>query len=256
MSWTGFKKAVSRATTSVMQSTGNVEKTVDPKFNQEEARYKSLENKVENLYKESRHYNDAARTLCSSQLALAESVVKFYEQGTPISQAASRYKDTAQNIQDNSFHTLNANFDSTVLTPLGKFIGLFPFFTESIRKRNRKLIDYDGTRSKVRKFNERPPDDRTKIDRANEENEYAKQQYEFFNDQLLAEIPKVVEIRGQYVEACFEALVKSQYNFNQDVFISLQSLQQYFPDGQTTTNEGEIEDILQQMRELAICGNH
>lgn len=253
MSWSGFKKAVSRATTSVMQSAGSVEKTVDPDFVREEARYRSLENKVENLYKESRNYLTAARTMATAQIDISEAVTKFYEPGTPVAEASDRYHTASQSIKDTSLATLNTNFEATVMDPLGKFIAVFPHFNDVIKKRNRKLLDYDATRTKVRKLNERPGEDRTKVDRANQENDFAKSQYDYFNNQLLSEIPKAVELRPQYIEACFEALVKSQFLFNQSVYASLNGIQSYFPE---TVTEGEAEATLQQMRELAICGNH
>ncbi len=59
MSWNGFVKAVSRAKTSVMQSAGAAEKTIDKQYQDEEARVKQLEKRINSLYEEASGYLDA-----------------------------------------------------------------------------------------------------------------------------------------------------------------------------------------------------
>jgi hypothetical protein len=61
MSWGGFKKSINRAGTSIMQKTGQVDKTVDSDFQDEVARYKQLEKETQNLQKEAKGYLDAIR---------------------------------------------------------------------------------------------------------------------------------------------------------------------------------------------------
>ena len=39
----------------------------------------------------------------------------------------------------------------------------FPVINEHINKRNKKLLDYDAARSKVRKLTDKPSDDPTKL---------------------------------------------------------------------------------------------
>ena len=54
-------------------------------------------------------------------------------------------------------------FRTTVLDPLGKMNAYFPVINEHISKRNKKLLDYDAARSKVRKLTDKPSDDPTKL---------------------------------------------------------------------------------------------
>jgi amphiphysin len=65
----------------------------------------------------------------------------------------------------------------------------------AIEKRNHKMIDYDSTRSKVRKMVEKPSDDTGKLPRAQAEHDEAREIYELLNDQLIAELPQLVELR-------------------------------------------------------------
>lgn len=77
--------------------------------------------------------------------------------------------------------------------------------------------------------------------------------YESLNNQLCTELPKLIDLRVPYIDPTFEALVKIQLKFSQESYESLNSLQDYFP-----PNEGPVDNkldaVLQQMRDLAICG--
>ena len=61
MSWGGFKKSINRAGTSILQKTGQVDRTVDAEFQDEVARFKQLEKETLLLQKEAKGYLDAIR---------------------------------------------------------------------------------------------------------------------------------------------------------------------------------------------------
>lgn len=62
MSWRGFQKVVNRAGTGIMMKTGQVERTVDSEFSEEESKYKVLEKECGVLQKEAKAYLDAMRS--------------------------------------------------------------------------------------------------------------------------------------------------------------------------------------------------
>lgn len=59
-------------------------------------------------------------------------------------------------IQDETFRT-------TVLDPLGKLVAVFPEFNEAMKKRERKMLDYDRARSAVKKLVDSPSSDPTRL---------------------------------------------------------------------------------------------
>lgn len=61
MSWSGFKKSINRAGTGIMMKTGQVERTVDPEFADEESKYRQLEKEAASLQKETKAYLDSMR---------------------------------------------------------------------------------------------------------------------------------------------------------------------------------------------------
>jgi hypothetical protein len=57
------------------------------------------------------------------------------------------------------------------------------------------MIDYDAARAKVKKLVEKPSDDTTKLPRAQQEHDEAKDIFNLLNDQLIAELPLLVDLR-------------------------------------------------------------
>lgn len=64
MSWGGFKKSINRAGTTILQKTGQVDRTVDSEFQDEVARFKQMEKETLALQKEAKAYLDAIRCEC------------------------------------------------------------------------------------------------------------------------------------------------------------------------------------------------
>jgi amphiphysin len=84
----------------------------------------------------------------------------------------------------------------------------------------------------------------------------ARDTYETINRQLITEIPKLIDLRVAYLHPSFEALVKSQLQFNEDAFYALDSIGKSFPSGTSggmASLEGQVEASLQKMKELTIC---
>lgn len=83
----------------------------------------------------------------------------------------------------------------TLLEPLSRFVSLYPDIHEAIKRRNNKLLDYDRLRTQVKKMADKPSDDASKLPRLEAQSSDARDQYETVNQQLLDEIPKLVDVR-------------------------------------------------------------
>lgn len=57
------------------------------------------------------------------------------------------------------------------------------------------MTDYDAARAKVKKLVEKPADDTTRLPRAQAEHDEAKDIFTMMNDQLIAELPLLVDLR-------------------------------------------------------------
>ncbi|KAI8804000.1 hypothetical protein BJ742DRAFT_826799 [Cladochytrium replicatum] len=273
MSWSGFKKAVNRAATTVMQSTGAVEKTIDRDFEEEERRFKNFEGKVERLHKEAKGYLDSVRAMTLAQRQIAETVDLFYDNDAPpaLTQSVMHYRDAISKLDDEVRTELDEVYRTAVLDPLGKMVGTFPDVNEAIKKRQKKLLDYDRARSSVRRLVEKPSDDTQKLPKAEQEANQVREIYENLNNQLLTEIPKLIDLRVPFLDPSFEALAKSQLRFNEQAFKRLDVIRGDFANSLGVDGSGDVESAAAQadrrlegnteaalaaMRELTICGSH
>jgi bridging integrator 3 len=59
----------------------------------------------------------------------------------------------------------DAPYRATVLEPIGKLCSYNSEVNNAISKRNKKALDYDAARSKVKKLVDKPSDDTTKLPR-------------------------------------------------------------------------------------------
>jgi DNA repair ATPase RecN len=103
MSWSSFKKSVSRSTTQIMQKAGAVDKTVDRSFDEEEKRIRNLQSKVEKLQKEAKGYLSALKAVTSAQVRIAETIEQLYESSNDDRNlAGSRYKSAILQFDNES----------------------------------------------------------------------------------------------------------------------------------------------------------
>ncbi|ORX56893.1 BAR adaptor protein Hob3 [Hesseltinella vesiculosa] len=270
---TGFKKNLNRAGQSIMQKTGMVDKTVDDDFSEEYERFKLLEQKMEKLTRHAKDYQNAMRGVGASQMMIMQTMEQFYE--TEDANFAI-YKQTMQRL-DAAYKTgVDEVYTETVMAPLAKYCSYFPQVNEAIKRRQKKLLDYDTQRAKVHKLVERSasgydssvsnsnglrrsdlpsePTGMDKLSQAEQMANVAREMYESVNTVLINDLPQIISLRVPYLDPTFEALVKSQLTYNQLAFDHLSSMQNVFPQDEQD-QQARVEDILQQMRSLTICGN-
>ncbi|KAG0247794.1 hypothetical protein BG011_000920, partial [Mortierella polycephala] len=193
--------------------------------------------------------------MAAAQVRVASTLELFYDEGESMGQAGEKYKYAVTKMEQQTNEEVAVAFRSAVLEPIGRYCAFFPELNEAIRRRNKKMLEYDNARSKVRKLVERPSEDATKLPRAEHEANIARDMYENMNAQLTAELPKVIDARVAYLDPSFEAVIKSQLSFAQDAHNTLEGLRQYFPpEPQDYQLEEQADSILQQMRSLSICG--
>ncbi|KAI6134618.1 hypothetical protein EDD17DRAFT_1753547 [Pisolithus thermaeus] len=264
MSWTGFKKSLNRAGTTVLQKTGQIERTVDREFADEESKYRAFEKECQALQKDSKSYNDAMRAMTAAQARLAETIESFYgaaDRTSDSAMASHAFKNAVQDLDASVQRELEAPYRTTIMEPLGKMNAYFPIVNEHISKRNKKLLDYDAARSKLRKVIEKPSDDPTKLPKAQQEHDEAKEVFELLNDQLIGELPQLLDLRVPYFDPSFEAMIRMQCKFAEEGYEKLSAVQRYFADnvrddyaaGQL---DAQVEGVLQEMKELSICGGN
>ncbi|KAI8075191.1 hypothetical protein BC940DRAFT_287681 [Gongronella butleri] len=236
-----------------MQRTGASDKTADNEFDEEYTRFKTLEKKAEKLSKETKGYLDSIRGMTGAQMRIAQTIEQFYDDRNPMGPAGTEYKRVVEKLDTETKTELDAAFRATTMEPFGRFCSYFPEVNEAVKRRQKKLLDYDTARSKVRKLIDKPSEDPQRLPFAEQEANMAREMYENINSILINDLPKVVELRVPYLDPSFEALIKCQMQFAQTSYEQLEGIRHQFPP--EDDNDRRIDDILQQMRGLSICGN-
>ncbi|KAJ8588541.1 BAR-domain-containing protein [Rhizopogon salebrosus TDB-379] len=220
MSWTGFKKSLNRAGTTVLQKTGQIERIIDREFADEESKYRAFEKECQAFQRDSKHFQDAMRYV-------------FYgaaDRTSDGAMASHAFKSAVEELDSGIQRELDAPYRATIMEPLGKMNAYFPVVNEHIAKRNKKLLDYDAARSKLRKVIEKPSEDPTKLPKAQQEHDEAQEVFELMNGQLITELPQLLDLRIPYFDPSFEAMIRMQCKFAEEGYEKMSAVQRYFAD--------------------------
>jgi hypothetical protein len=196
--------------------------------------------------------------LSSAQARVAETVDGFYNDSSEAAIAANAYKRAVDELDTKTARELDVPYRATVLEPIGKLCSYFPEINKTIEKRNKKLLDYDAARTKHRKLIDKPSDDPSKLPRAEKEMEDAKAIFEGMNNQLMEELPQLIDLRIPYLDPSFEAMIRMQAKFAEEGYEKMGGVQRYFADGVREEYadgqlDAQVEGVLQEMKELSIC---
>lgn len=274
MSWIGLKKAISRAGTQVLVKTGQVEQTVDSEYDFEEKRYRMMEAHSQKLHHDLRKYLESLRIVTHLQLNIGAALASFYgladDRNDPRRKApehaagAHAYAHTMRTLNEECVGELVEPYHQTVLNPISRFNTYFLEINDVIRKRARKQLDYDMMRAKVRKLVERPqgsaPGDaayEARLSDAQSQLRVMGTAFETLNTNLKADMARLVNMRVPYMVPSFEAFVKIQLRFFNEMYSSLEKLQVKM-DAQTRADHANgrlderIDLVLQRMGALGI----
>lgn len=237
--------------------TGHVEKTIDKVFEVEERRYRTMETASNKLQKEAKGYLDSLRAMTASQTRIAETIDAFYGDAGTRDGVSKYYLTAVQELDSETIKELDGPFRETILDPISRFCAYFLDVNDAIKKRSHKLTDYDALKYKVRRLTEKPSDDVSKLPRMEKELQTSKEVYEHINEQLTAELPKLIDMRVPYLDPSFEALVKIQLRFCTESYTRLAQVQQYLDastreEYATGALDNRVEEVLQNMKELSI----
>ncbi len=159
----GISKALNRAGAQAMQGLGMIDKTIDPKFDEERVKLENLEKKIELIVGGSKTLLDATRAVGIAQSDMSEQLYNLFDETDLKKPVAARYKLMIQQLDNEVRQTMDEPFRKNILDPVNKYAASFSYFDESIKKRGRKLIDYDAVRTKVRKLSDAPSADTSKM---------------------------------------------------------------------------------------------
>ena len=77
----------------------------------------------------------------------------------------------------------------------------------------------------MRKLIDKPGEDASKLPRAEQEHETAREVFEFMNQQFLDELPRLLDLRIPFFDPSFEAMIRMQCKFAEEGYEKLGGVQ-------------------------------
>ncbi|KAH9865960.1 hypothetical protein J1614_008524 [Plenodomus biglobosus] len=229
MSWKGLTKTVTRAPQTFKQKFNLGEITKDAIYLDAERRFEELEKETKKLHEESKKYFEAINGMLSHQIEFSKAVAEIYkpisgrmsdpdsfldEGNTAGIEACTEYESVVKELQDTLKPELEM-IESRVIRPADELLDIIKAVRKIAGKRDHKQLDYDRHRATLKKLQDKK--DKTLKDekatyRAEADVEQATQDYNYFNDLLKDELPKLFTLEREFIKPLFQSFYYMQLN--------------------------------------------
>ncbi|KAF2740195.1 reduced viability upon starvation protein [Polyplosphaeria fusca] len=229
MSWKGFTKSVTRAPQTIKQRFNIGEITKDPIYTDAERRFEELEKETKVLHVESKKYFDAINGMLKHQIEFSKAIAEIYK---PISgrmsdpdsfvqegnqagiEACDEYEGIVKELQETLKPELEM-IETRVISPADQLLEIIKAVRKIAQKRDHKQLDYDRHRATHKKLEEKK--DKTLKDekamyKAETDVEAATQDFNYFNDLLKDELPKLFRLEREFIKPLFQSFYYMQLN--------------------------------------------
>ncbi|KAF2844925.1 reduced viability upon starvation protein-like protein [Plenodomus tracheiphilus IPT5] len=229
MSWKGLTKTVTRAPQTFKQKFNLGEITKDAIYIDAERRFEELEKETKKLHEESKKYFEAINGMLSHQIEFSKAIADIYkpisgrmsdpdsfhdEGNTAGIEACDQYESVVKELQDTLKPELEM-IESRVIRPADELLEIIKAVRKIAGKRDHKQLDYDRHRATLKKLQDKK--DKTLKDekatyRAEADVEQATQDYNYFNDLLKDELPKLFLLEREFIKPLFQSFYYMQLN--------------------------------------------
>ena len=194
-----------------------------------ERRFQDLELQTKKLHEESKRYADAINGMLSHQIEFSKAMTEIYK---PISgsvsdpdsfvaegnvegiRACEEYEAVVKDLQDTLAPELEM-IESRIVQPAEELLEVIKAIRKCAVKREHKKLDYDRHRTALKKLQdkkEKSLKDEKAMYKAESDLEQSTQDFEYFNDLLKDELPKLFELERQFIQPLFQSFYYMQLN--------------------------------------------
>ncbi|KAI1402084.1 BAR-domain-containing protein [Hypoxylon fuscum] len=229
MSFRGFQKSVVRAPQQFKQKFNIGEHSKDPVFIDAERRFHELEVETKRLHDESQKYFEAINGMLDHQIEFSKAMTEIYK---PISgrmsdpdslvvagnidgiNACEEYEGVVKDLQESLKPELEM-IDARVIRPANELLDVLKVIRKTATKREHKKLDFDrhnATLKKIQDKKEKSAKDEKALWKAESDVEQATQEFNYFNDLLKDELPKLFTLERQFIKPLFQSFYYMQLN--------------------------------------------
>ncbi|KAI1823407.1 BAR domain-containing protein [Xylaria intraflava] len=272
MSFRGFQKSVVRAPQQFKAKFNIGEHTKDAVFIDSERRFQDLEAETKRLHDSSMKYFEAINGMLNHQIEFSKAMTEIYKpisgrvsdpnslvvHGNPEGiRACEEYEAVVKDLQDTIAPELEM-IDTRIVRPANELLDVLKVVRKTAVKRDHKQLDYDRHRNTLKKLQEKKEKsakDEKALWKAESELEQSTQEFNYFNDLLKDELPKLFALESQFIQPLFQSFYYMQLN----IFYTLHEKMQRCDIGYFNLNldieeafEQKRGDILEQAEKLTI----
>ncbi|KAF2710225.1 reduced viability upon starvation protein [Pleomassaria siparia CBS 279.74] len=229
MSWKGITKSVTRTPQIFKQKFNLGEITKDPVYTDAERRFEELEKETKRLHDESKKYFDAINSMLTHQIEFSKAIAEIYkpisgrmsdpdsfvqEGNTEGIRACNEYEGIVKELQETLKPELEM-IESRVIRPADELMEIIKTVRKIALKRDHKQLDYDRHRAALKKLQdkkEKTLKDEKAMYRAETDVEQATQDFNYFNDLLKDELPKLFKLEREFIKPLFQSFYYMQLN--------------------------------------------
>ncbi|KAJ4212228.1 BAR adaptor protein Hob1 [Fusarium solani] len=229
MSFKGFQKSLTRAPQQFKAKFNIGEHTKDAVYIDAERRFQELETETKKLHDESKKYFDAINGMLSHQIEFSKAMTEVYKpisgrasdpdsaivEGNPEGIAAcEEYEAVVKDLQETLAPELDM-IETRVIRPANELLDVIKVIRKTAVKREHKRLDYDRHRATLKKLQdkkERTAKDEKAMWKAEGDVEQATQDFNYFNDLLKDELPKLFALEREFIQPLFQSFYYMQLN--------------------------------------------
>ncbi|KAM5445304.1 BAR adaptor protein Hob1 [Microsporum audouinii] len=229
MSLKGLQKGFARAPQTFKQKFNLGENTKDPVYIDAERRFQELEKETKKLHDESKKYFDAINGMLNHQIEFSKAVAELYKpisgrvsdpdaakpEGNPEGiQACEEYESIVRDLQETLQPELEL-IESRIISPADQLLEIIKVIQKVAVKREHKQLDYDRHRASLKRLQdkkEKSLKDEKAMYKAENDVEAATQEFNYYNDLLKDELPKLFKLEAEFIQPLFQSFYYMQLN--------------------------------------------
>lgn len=205
------------------------ENTKDAIFIDAERRFQELETETKKLHDESKKYFDAIHGMMTHQIEFSQAIGEIYKpisgrmsdpdsiisEGNPEGiEACEEYEAVVKDLLATLQPELEM-IETRVIRPADELLAIVKVIRKSVLKRQHKQLDYDRHRATLKKLQDkkdRNMKDEKAMYKAENDVEQSTQDYEYYNELLKDELPKLFALEREFIRPLFQSFYYMQLN--------------------------------------------
>ncbi|KAJ5234083.1 Protein hob1 [Penicillium citrinum] len=241
MSFKGFQKSIARAPQQFKVKFNIGEHSKDAVYSDAERRFQELEKETKKLHDESKKYFDAINGMLSHQIEFSKAIAELYKpisgrasdpnsyqfEGNPEGiQACEDYEAIVRDLQEALSPELEM-IESRVISPADQLLEVIKVIRKVAVKRDHKKLDFDRHNASLKKLQDKKDKnikDEKALYKAENEVEQATQEFNYYNDLLKEELPKLFTLEAEFIRPLFQSFYYMQLNVFYTLHEKMQAL--------------------------------